>query len=427
MARLSFRRKSDPNASSNDEFDGVDIPNALTALSQDLQNEIDLQHLCATLATGLQNRLDVEHAAVFVKRDSLFEVLAYKGDIWEQPPIVDADDDLITSIKSSGFPLRPDTVQQLSPGGLFMSSREAKRIIPLQVSGQLLGFAAIGRKKLPRRYTDGELHAMSDFGAQTGKMLKLAMLAQQKQTSELRRQMDVVERRIARGLQQHYLPTAMPPIIDWDYTGIAGNPGGAPTAFYDFFQLDAHTLHIVIGTVMTPDFNNLVIAPAIRALVRAFAPLGSVGGAISQVGAVTNSLYPENVEISLMYGRLYLASGEFDYVSAGPHNPLLFINGHDQVIPGPTSGDVIGPKLAVYKSYNLVLKQGYTLVLHVDSSTPTDKSEEYVSNQSLIEHTFRSSDHKTAGTLATEIMRSFGGGEQAPFDNDVALVVLRRL
>ncbi len=427
MARLSFRRKSDQNTPSNDEFEGVDIPNALNALTQELQNEIDLQHLCSTLAKGLQQRLDVEHAAVFIKRDSLFEALAYKGEVWDQPPIIDADDDLITSIKSSGFPLRPDSVQQLSPGGLFMSSREAKRIIALHVSGQLLGFAAIGRKKLPRRYTDGELHAMSDFGEHVGKMVKLAMLAQQKQTSELRRQMDVVESRIARGLQRHYLPTAMPPIIDWDYTGMAANPGGASTAFYDFFQLDAHTLHIVVGTVMTPDFNNLVIAPAVRALVRAFAPLGSVGGAISQVGAVTNSLYPENVNISLLYGRLYLASGEFDYVSAGPHNPLLFIKGNDQVIPGPTSGDVIGPQLSVYKSYNLVLKQGYTLVLHVDSSTPIDKAAEHVANQSLIEHTYRSSNHKTAGTLATEIMRSFGGGEQAPFDNDVALVVLRRL
>ncbi len=427
MARLSFRRKSDKNTPSNDDLDNLAVSNALELLANDLQNEIDLTQLCHTLANGLQSRLGVEHAAVFVRRDSLYEVLSASGEAWAQPPIIDADDGLIESIKTSGFPLRPDAVEQLSPGGLFLSSREAKRIIPLQVSGQLFGFAAIGRKTLPRRYTDNELHAMSDFGAHVGKMLKLSLLAQQKQTSELRRQMDVVEHRIARGLQRHYLPSALPPIIGWDYSGIAGNPAGAPTAFYDFFQIDENTLHITLGTVMTPDFNNLVIAPTLRGLVRAFAPLGSVGGAVSQIGAVTNSLYPEDVEVSLLYGRLHLATGEFDYVAAGPHSPLLFINGRDQAIPGPNSGGPLGPQLAVYKGYNLILKQGHVLVLHVDSSTPVDKDPEHIANRSLIEHTYIASDHKTAGTLATDIMRSFSGGESAPFDNDVSMVVLRRL
>jgi phosphoserine phosphatase RsbU/P len=185
------------------------------------------------------------------------------------------------------------------------------------------------------------------------------------------------ELEVARSIQVHMLPRTLPELAGFDFGACMVPARVVSGDFYDFIPLDATRLGIAIGDVCGKSLPAALLMALSRSLLRAEAARGAP--AIEVLRSVNRHLLDMNdarTFVTILYGVLHRATGEFVYVRAGHELPLIVASGGEMIVPELCQGQPLGilpwPDL---DEQAVTIPPGGTLLLYTDGVTETVDAE----------------------------------------------------
>jgi len=183
------------------------------------------------------------------------------------------------------------------------------------------------------------------------------------------------ELRIATALQQAILPEV---ILGREEFEIAASMAAARRVsgdFYDFFLLDATRLGLAIGDVSGKGIPAALFMAVSRTLLRATALQGgSPGEVLEHVNRVLLKQSHGEIFLTLVYGILDLATGEFTF-SVGGHPPVYLSSSRRGQFLREPGGLMLGVMEDVeYSDGHEYLEPGDTLMFYTDGVTEAENA-----------------------------------------------------
>ena len=237
--------------------------------------------------------------------------------------------------------------------------------------------------------------------------------------------------RFAGTIQSSLLPHSFPKLPGWQL-GVALMPVGETSGdFFDIIPLAEGKIGLVVADVLDKGVGPAMFMAISRTLIRTFAvafdsrPEIVFYASNERILADTNA----NMFVTIFYGVLDPASGDFTYSNAGHNPPYLFRAREDGAIQelGRT-GIPIGIDVETsWGSVTLHLEPGDVLVLYTDGIPDAQNSTgEFFGHQPLIE-TVKANLGQSAEVIQAAILemvqRFVGDGPQ--FDDITLMVVMR--
>jgi sigma-B regulation protein RsbU (phosphoserine phosphatase) len=236
------------------------------------------------------------------------------------------------------------------------------------------------------------------------------------------------ELRIATKLQQAILPEV---ILGREEFEIAASMAAARRVsgdFYDFFLLDATRLGLAIGDVSGKGIPAALFMAVSRTLLRATALQGGCPGEVlKHVNRVLLKQSHGEIFLTLLYGILDLATGEFTF-SAGGHPPVYLSSsrGGGKFLREPR-GMMLGVMEDVeYSDGHEQLEFGDTLTFYTDGVTEAENAagDFYTEGrlQSVLEDTAELPVAASVAELLSQVRTFTDGVEQG---DDITLLAVR--
>src|SRR5262249_21751182 len=199
-------------------------------------------------------------------------------------------------------------------------------LLPLAVSGKVLGFISLGPKKSEEPYSGSDVRLLKSVAAQTGLALENANLMRAIADEVAQRERLNREVEIAREVQERLFPQKLPEIHGLDYAGHCRPALGVGGDYYDFLGLPEGHLGVAIGDVSGKGIAAALMMASLQASLRGEATRAreNLGAAIANITRLVYEASSENRYATFFYGQYDPATRRFDYVNAGHNPPMLF-------------------------------------------------------------------------------------------------------
>lgn len=250
---------------------------------------------------------------------------------------------------------------------------------------------------------------------------------------KLREQALTNQMRQAQIIQQSLVPHVLPSLPGFDIAAISVPADDVGGDVYDVQEVEADVLGLMIA-----DASGHGLPAALQArdvvigLRMGQAEDEKITATVRRLNRVIHNSGLASRFISLFYAELE-TSGNLAYVNGG-HCPPLLITPKDEVFELKTCGPVLGPLPdAVYSRGYITLGPGEMLVLFTDGVTERHDPQQAETEiddfgreglvQAVLEIRGLSAEGICAGII--EQVRAFGN--HSPFDDDVSVMVIKRL
>jgi sigma-B regulation protein RsbU (phosphoserine phosphatase) len=289
----------------------------------------------------------------------------------------------------------------------------------------------LGDKRSEEAYSRDDRDLLATVAEQTALALDYGQLARRAAREESLRH----EVEIARTVQLHLYPQALPPVAGLDYAGVCRPAREIGGDSYDFIPLGPGRLGLAVADISGKGVAAALLMANLQALLRSHAPAqpSDLGGMAAGINRLLSASLPDNRFATFFYGVVDTHGGRLTYVNAG-HNPPLLLCARDPREPPrlhrlqPT-GIMLGmfPE-ATFGQQTVDVHRGDLLVAYSDGvcDALNPRGEEYGDDR--LEAVVRAGTALSAEALQARILEdvtAFGEGVP-PFD-DMTLVVARVL
>ncbi len=260
------------------------------------------------------------------------------------------------SKNSHYIPILPDTRSELA--------------VPIISRDRVIGVFNVESNRL-NAYTAEDLALLEMFASQAAVSLERALLYQQ--MMEQKSLTD--ELKIARRIQQTFLPKGQPQVQGYDMAGLNIPSEAVGGDYYDFIKIVDNQLGIAIGDVSGKGMGAALIMATFRASLKAEIRNNF---AIRTILSKVNELLYESIErqnyVTAVYGVLDIANHIFTYSNAG-HPPPLLVRSDGTVMELTEGGYAIGMFAnSSYKESSVHMGAGDSLLLYTDGVTEAQNS-----------------------------------------------------
>jgi sigma-B regulation protein RsbU (phosphoserine phosphatase) len=218
-------------------------------------------------------------------------------------------------------------------------------------------------------FSASDLELLTTLAIQVSTVLENASLHAERLREERLRQ----ELRLAREIQQAYLPTEFELFEDGDPELFARvHPAREVSGdLYDFFRLPDGRLAFFLGDVSGKGIPAALFMIAVRTLIRNLTPSASSPAELLQrLSRALSDDNPSAMFVTLLHGIYDRSDGSVLLASGGHPPPLLrHVDGQVEeatLTPGMLLGSVIEPRIS---DTRLTLQRGETLILYSDGLT----------------------------------------------------------
>jgi len=252
---------------------------------------------------------------------------------------------------------------------------------------------------------------------------------------KLRMQALATQMRQARSIQHSLLPGCLPRLPGFELAAMSLPADEVGGDVYDMQEVEPGTVGFMLADASGHGLPAALQARDVVVGMRMGQARGEkINATVSRLNRVINQGGLASRFISMFYGELE-ATGSLVYVNGG-HCPPLLASPGGRVRELMTCGPVLGPlPEAVYKRGYVSMEPGDVLLVYSDGVTeradPEAPGEEddvhEFGRERLVELLLarRGADAETIVAAVIEAVRAFGRG--APLDDDVSVVVIRRL
>jgi sigma-B regulation protein RsbU (phosphoserine phosphatase) len=259
---------------------------------------------------------------------------------------------------------------------------------------------------------------------------KLQMVRTRSYAQALKHENMTKDLKKARQVQESLLPENLPDLPGWD-TAAALKPAGETSGdFYDYIALSNSKLGISIADVTDKGTSAALFMALSRSLWRTYAveypdnPEKTMEVTNRRILADTRG----GLFITLFYGILDPATGEFVYCSAGHHPAYLVREKGGRVEELPRTGIPLGVQEdTTWSQGRITFEHGDTLVLYTDGVTDALNEEEQFYGQERFQTEVRRLIGKPVKEMHALLLRDVQDwiGQAQQFD-DITLILMRR-
>lgn len=234
---------------------------------------------------------------------------------------------------------------------------------------------------------------------------------------------------VAREIQRSILPCCLPSFTGYDLGSRIYPARAVGGDFFDLIPLGPKALGVAVGDVSDKGVPAAIFMAVTRSLIRSEASRArSPREAMRSVNGHLLEMNSADMFVTVLYGVLDGATGEFSYVRAG-HDPPIVLTGDGTALRAPHD---IGQPLGVFPDPILdeqvvSLAPGETLLVYTDGITDARNEEKEFFGLDRLCATACDGTTHSAQTLCDHLLETVTAFQNsAPQDDDVTLVAVRR-
>lgn len=210
--------------------------------------------------------------------------------------------------------------------GLQLTVR-ALAAVTLRVDGRVTGMLAASNRTPGRPWSKHDLQLLSIIATHSAGVIEKARLRVEAEKAirlELEHQAMERELSVARELQMRLVPALPLEAGRWQVEGRLSPAREVGGDFYDYFELDADRVALVIADVAGKGIPAALLVSTVQGALRAFAEAGLEPlRVIEQLNRTVVRSSAANKFVTLFYAELDHAHGRIRFVNAGHHHPRL--------------------------------------------------------------------------------------------------------
>lgn len=286
----------------------------------------------------------------------------------EAPPVdIDPSDPLLVYVRSNPSPVDLTQLKLDSPAADELRAAGVQMVVPLVAQGELIGMLNLGPRLSEQDYSSDDRELLERLAGQAAPALRVSQLAREQEAEARLRERYEQEMRIARLIQQNFLPEEAPQPQGWDLHALYRPAREVGGDFYDFIDLEDGRLGIVVGDVTDKGVPAALVMASTRSVLRAAAHrLVDPGPVLERVNGQLQPDIPENMFVTCLYGVLEPDSGRFRFANAG-HN-LPCIQTEDGAVEVEATGMPLGLMPGMnYEESEVVVGAGRSVLFYSDA------------------------------------------------------------
>ena len=244
----------------------------------------------------------------------------------------------------------------------------------------------------------------------------------------LMRQSIEQELRVARSIQQAFLPKEVPTLEGWQISPLYQPAREVGGDFYDFHLLSGGRLGLVVGDATGKGVPAALVMSTTCGMLRAVSQAldsSSPGEMLQRVNEALVSSIPANMFVTCFYAILDPNKGSLRYANAGHDLPYLHRNGEAEELRARGMPLGLMPGMN-YEQKEIVLDAGEAALFYSDGLVEAhDPKGEMFGFPRLRELVAEHGEERSLGDYLLEELYSFVG-EGWEQEDDITLVTLRR-
>ncbi|HOD67424.1 MAG TPA: SpoIIE family protein phosphatase, partial [candidate division Zixibacteria bacterium] len=352
----------------------------LFEIGKKLSSSISQKEVMREILHSVKRAIDFDAGGVFViepAKDIIGEVYTegYDDPGSEERVLVKTGEGLIGHVTATGEPV---IVPDVSVDPRYMSARETTRseiVVPMLLNNRVVGVLNL-ESDTPGAYRVDNLSLLQAFAAQAAVSLDRARLHEEILAAKrLEEQL-----KIAREIQQTFLPEDDPTIPGYDVSGRNVPSGQVGGDYYDFIHIVDYQTGIAIADVSGKGIPAALIMASFRASL--IAEIRN-NYSIRTIAAKVNNLVYESVKagsfVTGVYGVLDSRNHIFTFTNCG-HNLPFLVRAGGAVEYLREGGQILGVSPnAQYEERPIWIGPGDIILLYTDGVTEvfTETGEEY--------------------------------------------------
>jgi serine phosphatase RsbU (regulator of sigma subunit) len=299
-------------------------------------------------------------------------------------------------------------------------------MVPLVFQDKVIGLLNLGDKKSGKFYNREDinlLHALSNQGAVAIENARLFQESLEKQRMEK-------ELAIGRELQMSMLPAKCPEIENFTIAAFSVPAREVGGDFYDFIEISADRLGIVVGDVTGKSVSGALVMSASRSVFRM---LGENNLTVSESMITANSRTKKDIKsgmfVALLYALVDAKNRTISLCSAGQAQPIMLSAATRKAVLVETEGDKFPLGIlddVDYQETKLTLNPGDQIVFYTDGIVEAmNENKEIFGFERLltiIEESFSLSAEALLNKIISQVREFCGSAEQ---HDDLTAIVLK--
>jgi serine phosphatase RsbU (regulator of sigma subunit) len=237
------------------------------------------------------------------------------------------------------------------------------------------------------------------------------------------------ELRLARSIQQAFLPEEVPTLEGWQISPLYQPAREVGGDFYDFHPLSGGRLGLVVGDATGKGVPAALVMSTTLGMLRAVSQAldsSSPGEMLERVNEALVPSIPPNMFVTCFYAILEPESGSLNYANAGHDLPYLWHSGECEELRARGMPLGLMPQMS-YEEKELVLQKGDSALLYTDglveAHDPQREMFGFPRLQALVsEH---GAEERALGDFLMKELYSFVG-EGWEQEDDITLLTLKR-
>ena len=336
------------------------------------------------------------------------------------------NDPIVAFCQGSPSILNVDSLTLDSPTLDALKAAGVKLVVPMVSQGELIGLLNLGSRLSGQDYSADDRRLLQDLSTQAAPAVRVAQMVRQQRDEARQRERIEQELRIARVIQQSFLPKEVPAMEGWEVAAHYGPAREVGGDFYDFVSLPDGRIAFVIGDVTDKGVPAALVMATTRGILRSSAQrLVEPSHVLERVNDLLCQDIPPNMFVTCLYAVLDPASGRISYANAGHDLPYVCTSG--ELTELRATGMPLGlmPNMD-YPQFETTLPPGASVLLYSDGLVEAHNSDRDMFGFPRLKTLV--SGHPGGAALIEFLLgelRSFTGqGWQQ--EDDVTLVTLQR-
>src|SRR6266542_242852 len=137
---------------------------------------------------------------------------------------------------------------------------------------ELIGLLNLGPRRSEQEYSTDDRKLLNDLAGHTAPAVRVAQLVREQEAEIRQRERIEQELRVARLIQQRFLPRQLPELPGWQVAALYRPAREVGGDFYDFIDLPDGLLGIVVGDVTDKGVPAALVMATTHSILRAEAP-----------------------------------------------------------------------------------------------------------------------------------------------------------
>lgn len=211
-----------------------------------------------------------------------------------------------------------------SPALSALKAAGAVLVVPLISAGAPIGLLSLGPRLSGREYTAADRHLLNALAGYAAPAVRVGQLVREQREEATERERTEQELKVARLVQQQFLPQALPDMPGWQVAMFYRPARTVGGDFYDFIPLPGGQVMVVVGDVTDKGIPAAMVMASTHALMRAAAPrLISPGAVLGRVNELLFTDTPAHMFATCMALLLDAGTGRVTFANAGHDVPYV--------------------------------------------------------------------------------------------------------